>query len=87
MNGKYTKAESNYVGWVKSLPCGVCGDSPVEAHHIRQHKHYTVIPLCVDCHRGSHNGIHGRKAMWSIKRIDEVDVLNDTIGKLWQNQS
>ena len=31
-----TKAESEYMSRVASLPCAVCGDKPVELHHIRE---------------------------------------------------
>jgi hypothetical protein len=28
-----------------------------------------------------YNGWHGTKALWRIKKIDELDVLNETIRK------
>jgi hypothetical protein len=39
--------------------------------------------LCKDCHQGSHNGIHGRRAIWDVMKKDELSVLNDTIEKLF----
>jgi len=31
---------------------------------------------------GSHNGIHGRKAIWNVKKLDEVDALALTVERL-----
>ena len=81
MNGTYTKAEREYVEWIKSLPCGVCtGSPPSDAHHIKQGLHFLCIPLChEDCHQGSFNGIHGQARIWKVKKLDEMKVLNNTI--------
>lgn len=82
MLNKITAKERRYLAGVKELPCGVCGaHGPSEAHHIVQNLQYLCVPLCVDCHRGS-NGWHGTKALWKIRKLDEFDVLNDTIRKL-----
>ena len=85
MNSKnLNKNHRRYLGMVKSLPCGVCGAfGPSDAHHIKQGLHFTCIPLCKDCHQGSHNGIHGRRAIWDVMKKDELSVLNDTIEKLF----
>lgn len=84
MNSKNIKADERvHMFNVKNLPCGVCGaHAPSEAHHIEQGLHYLCIPLCEDCHRGSHNGIHGRKAMWNVMKKTELSVLNETIEAL-----
>lgn len=83
MLNKLTDRERKHLRRVKELPCGVCGQaSPSEAHHIRQHLQYICIPLCPDCHRGNHNGIHGQKHLWNVLKKDEMKVLNDTIKKL-----
>ena len=80
MNNKLTKAERAYLASIKSMPCGVCGHPPPsDAHHIEQHKQYLCIPLCKDCHQGSHNGIHGRRSIWNVLKKTELSVLNDTI--------
>jgi hypothetical protein len=81
------KRESDHVIKVKSLPCGVCGQSqPSDAHHILENSrrigHFMVIPLCKSCHQDSHNGIHGEKAMWKVMRKTELSVLSDTIERL-----
>ena len=76
-------AERVHVGRVKALPCSVCDEpGPSDAHHIKQGQHYTVVALCADCHRGSHNGWHGRRAIWNVKKMDELDALAVTLENL-----
>jgi hypothetical protein len=83
MNNQLTATERKHLAAVKALPCGVCGSQEgSEAHHIEQHLQYTCIPLCADCHRGSHNGLHGQKRIWKVTKKTELTVLNDTIKKL-----
>jgi len=83
MNNKLTPREREHFALIKAMPCSVCGEAgPSDAHHIRQHLTFTCIPLCRDCHMGSHNGIHGRKAMWNVMRLDELDALDITIQRL-----
>ena len=36
------------------------------------------IPLCKDCHQGSQNGIHGRRAMWAGIRAVTMNSANAT---------
>jgi hypothetical protein len=61
----------------------VCGASgPSECHEINQGQWFTSMPLCADCHRGTLNGIHGQKRMWSVKKMDELAALNQTIETL-----
>ena len=83
-----SKSDREHLFEVKSLPCGVCGASgPSDAHHIEQGLHYLCIPLCKDCHQGSHNGIHGRKSIWNALKKTEWSVLNETVQKLMQNKT
>lgn len=83
MNSKLTAAERRYITRVKCLPCGVCGASaPSDAHHIRQGLHYLTIPLCKSCHQSAFNGIHGQARIWGVMKLDEMDVLNQTVGRL-----
>jgi hypothetical protein len=83
MNNTLTKKEREHLGRVKELPCSVCdAPGPSEAHHVEQRLQYTCIALCPDCHRGGHNGLHGRRAMWKIKHMAELDALNVTIERL-----
>lgn len=75
--------ESAHLAAVKSLPCSVCDHPPPSiAHHIKQGQHYTTVALCADCHVGSENGIHGRKTMWRVMKMDEVDALAITIERI-----
>lgn len=83
VNNQLSKAEKAHIARVKGLPCGVCDAAgPSEAHHVEQHRQFTVIPLCADCHRGSFNGLHGQKRIWNVLKLTELSVLNDTIRKL-----
>lgn len=80
-----TRAESEHMAAVKSLPCSVCdAPAPSEAHHIEQGQHFTTVALCKDCHTGSENGWHGRKTMWRIRKWNELDALNETLRRLAQ---
>lgn len=76
-----TTDEREHVRRIKMLPCCVCraggGESrPSEAHELEQGLWWTSIPLCADCHRGRHNGIHGERRIWLVKRLDEIKALN-----------
>lgn len=78
-----TKAEREHVTRIKEMRCGVCeAPGPSEAHELKQGQWFTSIPLCADCHRGSFNGIHGQARIWAVKKLDEQEVLNETIRQL-----
>lgn len=88
MNNKLTAIERLHIAKIKEMPCGVCGQSgPSDAHHIEQHQQYLCIPLCKDCHQGSHNGIHGRRSIWNVLKKTELSVLNETIRRLTMLQT
>jgi hypothetical protein len=83
MNNSLTAKERKHLARVKELPCSVCDASgPSDAHHVKQHRQYTCVALCKDCHQGSVMGWHGQKRMWSLKKMDEIDALNITIERL-----
>jgi hypothetical protein len=83
MNQTYTKAERAHVHSVKELPCSICDiPGPSDAHHIKQNQPYLCVALCKSCHQDPHNGIHGRAAMWKIKKMDEMDALAVTVRRL-----
>lgn len=83
MNNRLSPRERRHLAAVKEMPCGVCGAAgPSDAHHIEQGLQFTCIPLCKDCHQGSHNGIHGRRAIWNVTKKTEMSVLNDTVEQL-----
>jgi len=85
MNNRPNNRERLHLAKIKEMPCGVCDASPPsDAHHIVQHNQYLCIPLCKDCHQGSHNGIHGQARMWSVMKLNEMDVLNLTLANLFR---
>lgn len=84
---------STYADIYKSLvadqPCSCCGAEGVELHHPREGQgmaqrasDWLVIPLCPDCHRGAF-GIHGNKNMMKIKKLTEMDLLAQTIERIF----
>mgnify|MGYP001156473087 FL=1 len=78
-----TAAEREHIERVKSLPCVVCwAPPPSECHEVEQGQWFTSVALCSDCHRGSHNGIHGRRAIWNVNKQTELTALNATIREL-----
>jgi hypothetical protein len=86
MNNKLNAAERRHLQRVKSLPCSVCNaPPPSSAHHIVQGQQYTTVALCYDCHQGSLMGWHGQKRAWAIRKMDELDALNETIRRLLED--
>lgn len=78
-----TRMEAAHLARVKESGCAVCdAGGIVEAHHIRQGDHFTVIGLCPDCHRGP-LGIHGDKTLWRIRKLDELGALNITLARCY----
>jgi hypothetical protein len=80
-----TNAEKAHLERVASLPCACCGAHGVHVHHIREGQgmsqrasHWLTVPLCHDCHTGP-KGIHGDKTMMRIMKMDELDLLAETI--------
>ncbi|ROH87988.1 DUF968 domain-containing protein [Pseudomethylobacillus aquaticus] len=83
------KAVSKHMQRVAALPCCLCGAMPVELHHIREGQGASqragdmlVIPLCPACHRGP-KGVHGDKTMLRIRKASEMDLLNETLTKVF----
>ena len=78
-----TVAEREHIERIKMMACVVCGlPGPSECHELEQGQWFTSLPLCPDCHRGSHNGIHGQKRMWKTMKLNELSALNKVIGQL-----
>jgi len=81
-----TALERKHVGKIKEMACIVCEQSgPSEAHEIDQGEWFTSLPLCADCHRG-YNGLHGTKALWRIRKMDELKALNLTLQKIFEER-
>lgn len=79
-----TASERAHIERIKSMDCAVCWASgPSEAHEPIQGLWFLSIPLCPDCHRGNHNGVHGLKAMWKLRKMDEMVALNETLRKVF----
>ena len=82
--------ERRHMQMVKELPCCLCGASaPSDAHHIlegripgRRAHDFCTIPVCKDCHPGQ-LGLHGDKTMLRIMKENELNLLGETIKKLY----
>jgi len=75
-----TTVERKHIERVKELRCSVCDASgPSDCHEIKQGSWLTSVALCRDCHMGSENGWHGRKTMWRVMKMDELDALERTL--------
>lgn len=84
-----SRTEERHLERLAEMPCALCGAYGVQIHHVlegrikgRKSGHMTAIPLCPDCHQGSENGIHGRRAMWNVMKKTELELLAETIEKL-----
>lgn len=84
-------AGKRHMGRVAQLPCVLCGQSPVEVHHIRAGEvagagqrgpDFLTIPVCTSCHRGP-MGIHGNKAMLKITKKTELQLVAETLEELY----
>jgi hypothetical protein len=83
MNNKLSPRERVHLARVRELQCSVCGATgPSEAHHIKQGLQFTAVALCESCHRGPVMGWHGQKRAWAVRKLDELDALNETIKAL-----
>jgi len=81
-----TAAERRHVARIKDMACAVCGASgPSEAHEIEQGAWFLSVPLCPDCHRDGFLGIHGQKRAWSVRKMSELNALNETLRRLHEN--
>ena len=80
MHNRINPRERAHLARVKALPCSVCqAPGPSEAHHIKQGLQFTAVALCVECHRGPVMGLHGQRRAWAVRKVDELDALNETI--------
>jgi len=69
--------------------CIVCGEAFAHVHHIlegrvpgRKAGDFCTIPLCLECHTGTH-GIHGTRQRWSLHKATELDKLDATLGAIY----
>lgn len=87
-------ADKSHLSRVASLGCGLCrrigyGETPAEIHHPREGQgmaqrgsNWLAIGLCPEHHRGPH-GIHGDRQAFKDARVDEMDLLADTLEQLY----
>lgn len=88
MLNRINQRERAHLARVKELPCSVCDTpGPSEAHHIKQGLQYVCIALCESCHRGPINGWHGRRRIWAVKKVCELDALNVTLARLMEKSN
>lgn len=84
------RGASEHLERVHGLPCATCGAYAVEAHHInedrtfgkREKLHFCTIPLCAECHRGP-KGVHGDKTFLRISKKSELELLGETLAKIY----
>jgi hypothetical protein len=74
-----SKADKERMALLKTLPCIVCGSSPVEVHHIteggRRLGHQYTIPLCYFHHEGNFCSIGNTKKSFVDKFGTELEIL------------
>jgi len=80
---KPNMAEQEHIQRIKEMACVICNElGPSECHEIKQGSWFTSMPLCQSCHRDNFNGIHGQKRAWTVRKMDELDALNETVRNL-----
>jgi len=77
-----TASERQHIARVAALPCSICdAEGPSEVHEPKQGLWRVAIALCPTCHRGA-KGWHGTRELWRNARIDELDAIAITLGRL-----
>lgn len=71
--------------------CSVCGEPYAHLHHIledrtpgRRSDDWLTIPLCWECHEGTH-GIHGTRQRFSMHKTSETKALAKTLEAVYGN--
>lgn len=86
-----SEAEKRHMGRVAQLPCCLCGQRPVQVHHLREGgaagagqraRDFLTIPLCQPCHTGP-MGVHGDKTMLHANKETEHSLLAGTLERLY----
>lgn len=76
-----TAAERAHVARIAQLPCVVDNLEPVEVHEFEQGAWFASVPLCYECHRGTH-GWHGTRQRWTRARMDPIKAIDETYRRL-----
>src|SRR6185369_1059062 len=68
-----------YLKWVRSQPCCVCGRTPVDPDHLKargrgeaKRNDFTAIPLCREHHSERDQGLEKFQAKYHINLWEEV---------------
>ncbi len=71
--------------------CVVCGEPYAHVHHLlegrtpgRKNSDWLTIPLCYECHQGTH-GIHGTRQRWGLHKASEMKALAKTLEAIYGN--
>jgi hypothetical protein len=73
-----TAKERSHADRVAQLPCAVCDvHHDIEVHEPEQGLWFIAIPLCYECHRGTH-GWHGDRLRWTLHKMSELKAINQT---------
>ncbi len=75
-----------YMGYVKQLPCCICGRAgPSDAHHpicgrygTRKAPDRDTVPLCKHHHQWGPEAIHNGKETWVSKHGPDTDYIEPT---------
>ncbi len=80
--------DKDYLRYVASLPCLVCGRRPTQAHHLRFAQPRALgrkvsnewsVPLCLTHHRALHDS-GDEESWWQERHLDPIDVAR----RLWR---
>lgn len=89
-----TAAERQHHARIAAMSCVLCDEldvpqtDPTTVHHIREGQgmsqrasHWLAVPLCGYCHQGE-QGVHGDRTLLRMAKMDELDMLAETIRRL-----
>jgi hypothetical protein len=82
--------KSEWLDLVSACSCVVCGQRPIEIHHIEdvrdENSDYATAALCMTCHR-SEIGVHGmsRRGFERRTKLSQLDLLKLTIKAIAKN--
>lgn len=71
--------------WGAANGCANCSETFAHLHHMltdrtpgRKPTGWLVMPLCLECHTGTH-GIHGTRQRWTLRKMTETKALEKTL--------
>ncbi len=84
-------ASKRHLERVAGLACACCGVYGVQVHHMREDGcaggaqragDWLTIPLCPECHTGTH-GVHGDRLVLRRINKDQHTLLDETLEALY----